>query len=430
VGYGQLLEGDASIPAHRQNALRVIRRSGEHLSGLVDGLLDISMIEAGRLQIARDDVRLADFLGSISDMFRLQAQQQGLAYHFEAAPNLPAMVHMDEKRLRQVLINLLSNALRCTRQGSVALKVSYRSQVATFSIEDTGVGIAAEDLERIFQPFERIESVHHPARFGTGLGLTITKLFTEAMGGEISVQSTPGKGSCFRLKLMLSAITPRGEQATGLRAIRGYEGPRKTVLVVDDDPNHVTLMHDILDPLGFSVLLAGDGPTGLDHLENGAPDIALLDISLPGIDGWEIARRMREDMKSPLPIVMISANAWEDKYRNIASDFYNAYLIKPIQISALLECLNVLMGLKWIYDEPFSDVPTEPAARLDPLQIETLIELTSIGHIRGILDRLDEIVAAQPQSGSIVAHLRGLAEEVELAELGRVLKELSTHDLR
>jgi CheY-like chemotaxis protein len=295
------------------------------------------------------------------------------------------------------------------------------------------VGIAAEDLERIFQPFERIESAHHPARYGTGLGLTITKLLTEAMGGQVTVKSTPGQGSCFRVRLMLSAVTPRGEQSAPLRAVRGYEGPRKTILVVDDDPIHVMLMRDVLTPLGFSPLVAMDGRECLSLAASEDPDAVLLDISLPGMDGWEVSQRLREDVGYIAPIVMISANAWEDKYRNAAADFYNAYLIKPIQIASLLETLSTLMGLHWIYD-----VPNAPAKRVSlddlnaatlpsPEELGELIELASIGHMRGILEALDGIAANRPGAEPLLAHLRGLAERVELAEFSRVLKDLSGH---
>src|SRR5258706_419103 len=173
LGYAQLLESNKTVPGHLKHSVRVIRRSGYHLSSLVDGLLDISMIEAGRLQIYRDEVLLPEFLGQIVDMFTLHARDNGLEFTFEAPKHLPAVVYTDEKRLRQILINLLSNAIRYTRQGKIHLRISYSNQVVQFDIEDTGIGIPSKELERIFQPFERLENPYHPAQQGIGLGLTI-----------------------------------------------------------------------------------------------------------------------------------------------------------------------------------------------------------------------------------------------------------------
>ncbi|HEV7438494.1 MAG TPA: HAMP domain-containing sensor histidine kinase, partial [Methylobacterium sp.] len=182
LGYAQLLEGDPTIPAVRQNGIRVIRRSAQHLSGLIDGLLDISRMEAGRLQIHRDEIRLGDFLDQLGDMVRLQAEAAGLAFRFTRPETLPAVVATDEKRLRQVLLNLLSNAIKFTERGEVSLDLNYRSQVAVFTISDTGPGIPEADLERIFEPFERGSTPAARSAPGTGLGLTIANLLAQVMG--------------------------------------------------------------------------------------------------------------------------------------------------------------------------------------------------------------------------------------------------------
>src|SRR5882757_7851782 len=201
-GYAQLLERGAAIPS--DNAVRVIRRSSEHLANLVDGLLDISKIESGLLRLNRDKVRLVEFLDQIVDMFRLQAEAKGIRFEYRPPAHLPSFVHTDQKRLRQILINLLSNAIKYTERGSACLLVRYRSQVAEFEISDTGVGIPEEDLERIFQPFERGRSAAVRAIPGTGLGLTITKLLTQIMGGDLTVRSTAGGGTTFVVRMLLS----------------------------------------------------------------------------------------------------------------------------------------------------------------------------------------------------------------------------------
>ena len=194
LGYAQLLERDPAIPEPRINAIKVVRRSAEHLSGLIDGLLDISKIEAGRFHLSRNEVHLPDFLDEIVDMFRLQATAKGIEFRHERIGRLPVAVQTDENRLRQILINLLSNAIKFTETGHVTFQVRYHHQVAAFTIEDTGVGIHKGDLERIFQPFERARTVGALATIGTGLGLTITSLLTKIMGGDITVHSEVGRG--------------------------------------------------------------------------------------------------------------------------------------------------------------------------------------------------------------------------------------------
>jgi signal transduction histidine kinase/DNA-binding NarL/FixJ family response regulator len=435
LGYAQLLESNQAIPSHLKHSVRVIRRSGDHLSSLVDGFLDISMIEAGRLQIYRDEVSLADFLAQIVDMFSLQARDNGLEFAFVAPKHLPATVYADEKRLRQILINLLSNAIRYTKKGKVTLRIGYSNQVARFDIEDTGIGIPAQELERIFQPFERIENPDHPAKQGTGLGLTITRLLTEAMGGEITVESTPGAGSCFSIRLMLSPVPATQRLRVAARStILGYQGRRRTILVVDDDPNHVAFVREALLELDFIVIAEDSGRGCLDAATRCNPDAVLLDISMAGMDGWETAKRLREADITRAPIIMISADARLESQREAAALFHDAYLMKPLQLSALLDCLKQLLDLQWFLAEK---VPPAQAgfdlSALVPEQIPTkrqlakLRELGEIGHVRGVLAKLDEIGAARPSAGPILAHLRRLAEDCDLEVYSNIIEAVTPH---
>lgn len=238
LGYAQILERDETIPPPRQSAIKVIRRSADHLSGLIDGLLDISKIEAGRLQVYSNEINIQDFLDQIVDMFRPQAQAKGLEFRHERAHSLPQYVRTDEKRLRQILVNLLSNAIKFTDEGSVTFDVAYRSQVASFTVSDTGRGIAEKDLARIYEPFQRGEAESVRPMPGLGLGLTITRLLTNTLGGEISVSSEKDQGSTFRVRLMLSAVHRPSTAPAPEKTIRSYSGPRRTIVVVDDNEDH------------------------------------------------------------------------------------------------------------------------------------------------------------------------------------------------
>ena len=253
-GYAQLLEQDSSLNTKPRDQVRVVRRSADHLSGLIDGILDISKIEAGRLYLSRDEVRLSEFLDQLVGMFRVQAAAKGIDFVFRRPSVLPVVVYADEKRLRQVLINLLSNALKFTQTGSVQFVVHYRSPVAEFEIIDTGPGIQSSDLERIFAPFERGALGVSQPQTGTGLGLTISRLLAGVMGGDIRVTSEVGTGSTFRVKILLSEVTNPTRIAPIEAPIFGYHGPRKTILITDDDPTHRDLLREVLTPLGFILL--------------------------------------------------------------------------------------------------------------------------------------------------------------------------------
>lgn len=432
LGYAQLLERDTQMPPHHQGGIRVIRRSAEHLSGLIDGLLDIAKIEAGRLQLQRNAVRLNEFLDQLVEMFRLQAEAKGLAFHFERPDPLPETVRTDEKRLRQILINLLSNALKFTQRGDVRLAVSYRSQIATFTIADSGGGIREDDLERIFEPFERgrpeDDAVRQPQP-GLGLGLTITKLLVQIMGGEIRVNSTIGRGSRFQVRLMLSAVTSPPTPPT--LEIRGYAGPRRTILLVDDDPDHQDLMNAILAPLGFTMLAAGDGPSSLALAAHASPDLVILDISLPGVGGWELARILRTSEGVTAPILMLSANIGEFAPGQADRDgLHDGALAKPFDLAQLLERIGTLLGLQWL-----SVSPVEPAAQavsgdttgLTASDARELLELCRIGYARGIGAKLERF-SADPALHAFVETARGHLRGFDFERLAALLEVMDAHE--
>lgn len=430
LGYAQLLENESTLPESLRHSVRVIRRSGDHLASLVDGLLDISMIEAGRLTVMREEVQLTSFMAQLVDMVQLQARDAGLTFSYSAPANLPDSVYTDEKRLRQILINLLSNAIRYTDTGSVTLRISYSGLVARFDIEDTGLGIAQADLERIFDPFERIEHPGRAAVSGSGLGLTITRLLTQALGGELTVTSTPGKGSLFSVRLMLAPV-PATQRVTGARdrVIEGYLGQRRTILVVDDDRCQTDLLRGALGGLGFLVEVENGGAAGLARALSSNPDAILLDISMPGMGGWEVARQVRSAKPRRVPIIMISAYAPE--FTGLENPPHDDYLMKPVRLDRLLESLQNLLGLEWISraaeQEPSRHGVPDGEKPL-PEYLEALSQLGQIGHLRGILLKLDEIDTKQPGAAPTLAALRRLTEDCDLVGFRTALKGLMQHD--
>jgi signal transduction histidine kinase/CheY-like chemotaxis protein len=345
AGYAQLLERNPG--SHVEDAARVIRRSASHLVNLVDGLVDISRIENGLLRIERNRVNLIELLDQTVDMFRLQAAAKGLVFEYGRAPRLPAHVFTDEKRLRQILINLISNAIKYTPSGSASLHVRWRDPVAEFVVADSGIGIGEEDIERIFEPFERINGGSGVP--GIGLGLTITRLLARIMGAELTVESQPGAGSVFTLKMFLSEAAAPLSHGPGAGRITGYAGARRRILVTDDDPIHLDMVRDILAPLGFELDFADCGAACLAAYRRERPDLVMLDIGMPGSDGWEVARSLRHDHGDEPLILMVSANAHDFQRSRREDDPHDDFVTKPYEIDVLLERIQTLLGLTWTH---------------------------------------------------------------------------------
>ena len=396
LGYAQILERDETIPAPRQSAIKVIKRSADHLSGLIDGLLDISKIEAGRLQVYSNEINIQDFLDQIVEMFSLQAQAKGLEFEHIRAPSLPQYVRTDEKRLRQILVNLLSNAIKFTDEGSVRFEIGYRSQVATFTVSDTGRGIAEKDLGRIYEPFQRGEADNVRPMPGLGLGLTITQLLTNTLGGEISASSIKDEGSTFRVRLMLSAVERPNTTPAAERKIVSHSGPRRTVVIVDDNQDHRDLMREVLAPMDFVVLTAAGGPECLTLIEGVKPDMFLIDISMPGMSGWQLVARLREQGQTA-PIIMLSANIGDGATADSAGEGHDDTLSKPVNLRRLADKLASHLGLAWIYEGELPPTPLSAAKKpvISPgtNHLQDLLRLGEIGYVRGIEAKLADLAA-------------------------------------
>jgi len=425
-GYAQLLERGSPAPADK--AVRVIRRSAEHLSNLIDGLLDVSKIENGMLRLNRDTVQLREFLDQLVDMFRLQAMAKGLEFHYQCPPDLPQYVHTDQKRLRQILINLLSNAIKYTERGSVSLTIRYRSPSAEIEVADTGSGIAPSDLERIFEPFERGAAADVRALPGTGIGLTITKLLTQIMGGEVQVQSSAG-GSTFVVRLVLGEVMHATPSPRPAQRICDYVGARQKILLADDDPLHLELVQNLLRPLGFTVFIARDGKTCVQLAEQCRPELAMIDLSLPDISGWDVAQQLRAlPGLARLKIMIVSANAHE--YSAGGGAHHDSFVTKPIELTPLLELVGTLLKLTWI-EQPQRDEAAPPAQTLARTandrsrhHLDDLYRLGRIGHVRGIEAKLRELELEDPGNEAVAAHLRTLVSNFDLKRYMNVLEAM------
>jgi signal transduction histidine kinase/CheY-like chemotaxis protein/purine-cytosine permease-like protein len=424
LGYAQILQKDGSMGSDAQRAVATIHRSGEHLHGLIDGLLDLARIEAGRLRLDVAPLPVREFLDDVVRMVLPQAAAKGLAFELQTVGRVPKYVRADAKRLRQILLNLLSNAVRFTDRGSVTLRLDHTREVARFHVIDTGIGIAEQDRERIFMPFERGSAGRRSGEPGTGLGLTITHLLTQLMGGELTVQSEVGRGSTFTARLYLSEISapvPRG--LANHRPVTGYVGERRRLLVVDDHPTQRQMLAGMLLPLGFRISEAASGSECIDSVVDNPPDAVLLDITMDDMDGWETARRIRACGFEGVPLIMVSANAFENRPDKLAAVGAQAFVDKPVIESELLVALQRHLQLEWVAELPAAPlwsaqpVPNLVATTLPPNFKKTLTTLARMGHAQGLRDGLDRLAGEHPEHAPQVAALRLLVDRFAFDEV-------------
>ncbi len=439
LGYAQLLEEDASVPPHRHQAVKVIRRGGEHLLSLIEGTLDIARIEGGRLRLENKPMRFRDCVQEIVRMFELQAAAKGIEFRRVLTEPLPEVVRADEKRLRQILINVLGNAVKFTHVGRVEFRLTYAREMAVFEVEDTGPGIAAGEIEHVFEPFARGSEASAVASGGTGLGLTIGKMLTDLMGGEMTVTSqvagppgSPGSdksGTLFRIRLFLPEVSGARVARELPRVARcGYVGARKRVLVVDNEEVDRDLLANLLEPLGFEIVKAASGQACLDLLPACAPDVILMDLAMPGIDGWATVRAIRERHLSDAPIAIVSGNAFDKGLDNDVGIGTEDFILKPVRVNELLDWLGARLQLAW-HEVPTRElsapapVPATDWALPAAVHLRTLDELVSLGYYRGIVRKLDEIEALGTEHASFAGHLRGLAQQFQLDAMTRIIRQ-------
>ncbi|MCE2027347.1 hybrid sensor histidine kinase/response regulator [Sessilibacter corallicola] len=420
LGYAQLLQKDQEIPSDQKDKLSILHRNGEHLATMIEGLLEISKIEAGRLNLNTDRVRLDLMLDQLVKMFRQQAEYKGLEFNYHCQKNLPTTIKVDEKRLRQILINLLSNAVKFTEHGKIGFSVSYRSHVARFKIKDTGYGIAQSNLSTIFSPFVRGDDVEQKQISGSGLGLAICRQLADMMGADIEVESEEGKGSSFTLLLQATPAETQISERNSLTPIVGYEDNVKTILIVDDNTDHRQLLINLLTPLNFNLLEAADGET-VNSIQK-KPDLVLLDVRLGKTSGWDVAKQLKSRFEQ-LPIIMVSANARGFYHTMPSKHVHDDYLEKPLQLDALLEKIGNLLALKWIYastcvaeKQPPTQVSQskESTATVSSHAVfQQIIEFAKIGNLNGLLTFLDDIGNNNTLSPAVVNELRSLAKNFD-----------------
>ena len=434
-GYAQLVESDYGVDAHE--AAGVIRRCAEQMSTLIEGLLDISQVEHGVLRLNTSVVRLEPFISQLLGMVRPAATAKGLALDYVCEGRLPEFVRMDHGRLRQVLVNLLNNAIKFTDYGTITLSLRYVGQIATFEVRDTGPGIRPEDRATIFERFQRGGSDEIRSRPGAGLGLSISRAITGILGGQLELVDSPARGAIFRVTLMLGEVTGLMREQQSQRRVLGYQGPRHTVLVVDDDGNQRDFVTCLLRSLDFEVCEAADGETALTLAATRDFDLAILDITLPGLSGWEVATRLRArpasqsgPQRNPLQILMLSANSGEMHGPEFRSQLHDHFLIKPVEFETLTDAIGGLLNLSWVKELAQDDAAGAAATGPDNATCEALSqqgreharnlrELLRIGYARGMEEEIRKLQAEAPELARL---LFACLDRFDLAAMARILE--------
>ncbi|MCP4698189.1 MAG: response regulator [Gammaproteobacteria bacterium] len=436
LGYAQILQRDPQLNEKQQNGISIIDKSGRHLLGLINDILDLAKIEVGKLRLVPAPFRLPQCLKDIADLMRMRAQEKEIAFTYKQSTWLPAAVNADEKRLRQVVLNLLGNAIKFTEQGSVIFSISAQDGGRIrFSIADTGRGIALEHMDKIFEVFGQVNDDSGQYAEGTGLGLPISKQFIELMGGELHVDSTLGQGSTFWFELTLEEVQGFANPSPTQPLIRGFCEKAQKILVVDDQRKNRAVLRDLLTPLGFEVVEAESGEAAIRLLAETEPALVISDLIMPVMDGYELTRKIRQSKKfRNLPILSSSASVFEEHWKNSLTAGANDFIPKPIDADVLLNLLQKYLHLNWVCQKPEASAPhtdaIPPPVGPDteipgpsPEQASALLQLAVRGDIPAIASCVEEMEAADSSLSLFANEVRRLAKGFKIIKIKEFVKQ-------
>ena len=456
LGYAQILGRDHDLTQQQQEGIGVIQYSGEHLLNLINDILDLARIEAGRLEIEPESIHLADYIQSLSRVMQMRAIDKNLAFDVDLAANLPQGIFVDDKRLRQILINLLGNAIKFTDKGKVSLKVtlveerngrlstsnnytetgSLTAATICFSVQDTGAGMSKADLQRIFSPFERVGDTRK--KVGTGLGLAISRQLVEAMDSQLQVESQLGKGSRFWFNLKVPVVRVESNTKSKRTEIISYTGPTQKVLVVDDVEMNCSVISNLLGPIGFEVITAADGVEAVQKTQEEQPTLIIMDMVMPNMTGIEATQAIRADKAlQKIPIIAISASAFKEDREESRIAGCDDFLPKPIVAHSLYEVVEKYLPIEWVYaddtdgltedglgTELASSTSDQPIVSPPENELSDLLDLARRGNLRAIAQRIEEIKLMDAKYEPFVQKIDQLLKAYETEIIQSMLTEL------
>ncbi|MBD2446419.1 MASE1 domain-containing protein [Nostoc sp. FACHB-152] len=444
LGYAQILRRSEPLTEPGFHGIDIIYQCGSHLLTLINDVLDLSKIEAQKMELHPIEFHFPSFLEGVTEICRIRAEQKGISFIYQGDARLPVGVRADEKRLRQVLINLLGNAIKFTDKGSVVFRITSQPVVnqaqeqsaiykIRFEVEDTGVGMAKEQVEKIFLPFEQVGDIKKQAE-GTGLGLAISSKIVSLMNSQIEVQSELGKGTSFWFEVELPNVPDWAEAArlSQQGIISGYQGRKQKILVVDDKWENRSVIVNLLAPIGFELAEASNGQEGLDQAMQWQPDLIITDLIMPVMHGLELIKHLRQSPQLKNVVVLASsASVFEtDQYKSLDVGA-NAFLPKPVQMDSLLDLLCKYLQLEWVYQE-ISDqaIASSPdpmlAEAIAPPALEVLnhlYQLVKKGDVYGIVDQANQMKQQDHTLVPFAQKLIHLAENFQLNPLREFIKE-------
>ncbi|WP_442921777.1 ATP-binding protein [Microcoleus sp. ARI1-A5] len=384
LGFSQVMVRDSSLNNQHQQHLEIINRAGEHLLSLINDILEMSKIEAGRSQLNESSFNLIRLLETLKEMFRLKAESKKLQLIFEVADGIPHFVNGDEGKLRQILINILGNAIKFTERGSVTLRVTMKAEDNTssssiplqFEVEDTGLGIATEEMNKLFEPFEQTKT-GRKSQEGTGLGLPISRKFVQMMGGDITALSIPGLGSKFAFDIELRLALPSDvKMLQPQKKVIGLEPNQSEyrILVVDDRADNCLVIERLLSPLGIVVREARNGQEAIAVWEDWQPHLIWMDMQMPVMNGYEATRKIKaHPLGKQTVIVALTASAFEAERQTILAAGCDDFIRKPFEAKILFAKMEKLLGVRYIYEEPV-ETKQENESKFSPVARNQSVE--------------------------------------------------------
>ena len=442
LGYAQILGRSQTVSEKDLHGINIIHQCGIHLLNLIDDILDISKIEARKLELVPVAIHLPSMLQAVIEIFQIRAQQKNISFHYQPDLNLPTGILADEKRLRQVLINLLGNAIKFTDRGNVCLRVKQLDALLNpltsvrlhFSISDTGLGIAAKDIHKLFRAFEQVGDRFRQVE-GTGLGLTISQQIVKLMGGEIEVKSQLNVGSEFFFEVELPlAIDWVEQQVSTVSHIVGYEGVKQKILVIDDRWENRAVIIDLLQPLGFVVMEAENGQEGLIKISEYLPDLVITDLAMPVMDGLTMLKQLRsDDNLKELKVLASSASISQTDRQMSINAGADDFLAKPINFQELLNALTNHLGIIWNYEELerqamfTSSTPTSSLSLLKVIappsaDLQILLELAQEGRLQKLSKIAEQIEQKDECYQPFIQQVLQLAKQFETEKIEQLIQ--------
>ncbi len=432
LGYAQILKMDSHLNHKQKGALDIIQQGGEHLLTLINDILDLTKIEVGKMELEPTDFLLPDLLQNIAGMARIQAEKKGLGFAYENRTELPQMVRADERRLRQVLINLLGNAVKFTHKGNVILRIDQARERTTnadtgpnqrirFEVQDTGIGIDPSQAGKIFLPFEQLKAGKLTGE-GTGLGLNICRKLVRMMGAEIKMKSQVGQGSTFWFEIPLPPSQGNiRSRPMETRRITGYKGRRLKVMIADDTSANRRVLTELFTRVGFECIEAENGREAVQKAITSMPDMIIMDLVMPVLTGIETTQQLRRiDALQDILIIASSASVFDEHRQQSMLAGCDAFLPKPIAVEELYRILETHMKLEWIYDEkssrpagPSAPPPTVKMVVPPPEELRVLQDLAMMGDLTGIEQCTKHIEQRDQRFLAFGRQLRALAQGFE-----------------